>query len=377
MTVVESQAEDSAREQALAWYVELQDDELSAEERAAFHAWLAADPAHEREYRQLDALWQSLDDAADTPQAAQAEQYAAYYEAEADRRRRPRMAFGIPRPSGAGAWSALAAAGLVVALTGWLAVASGLFAPDVQHHATLLGEQRTIELADGSTVRLNTQSAIDVAYSDAERRVRLLDGQASFDVAKDAGRPFVVGVGDGEVVAIGTAFDVYKAGQQVTVTLLEGIVQVRRSDTVAAIQPASEPAVLPADGAAVVDQTAPAEPVAKPTVVAELRPGEQVSIGQGGTLTAVARVDVDRVTAWRDGKIDLHYTPLASAIAEVNRYSKVKLVLTDDRLAQVEVSGIFKAGNPNSFVRALEVRFGLYAVRTDDDRILLKSPARG
>ena len=381
MTTRKQKADDPVRLQAIKWDALRREAGAAIEDDAAFRAWIAADPAHERAYRAVGALWDGMAVLEQPPHRARAMAYVAEYKAQKaeQRRARPRVRFAVARP-----WPALAAAGLVVALAGWLAVASGLFTPEPLRHATALGEQRTVALADGSTVRLNTQTVIEVAYSDAARRVLLHDGQASFDVAADPDRPFTVVAGEGVVTAVGTAFDVYKSRDKVTVTLLEGVVEVRRradpplemlpapaeappASTEVETQPEPTPAVRPVQTPAVAEPAFP--------LMATLRAGEQVAVEQGGALSAIATVDVEQVTAWTSGRIKLQAAPLRDAIAEVNRYSRVKLVLADGRLADVRVSGSFKAGSSANFVRALEARYGIRPVRASDTRILLRSSA--
>lgn len=362
------------RSQALAWYVERLDGEPSPQDEAAFEVWLAADPAHEQEYRQLDVLCGQLGAFGNAPQIEQAKAYAARYRATTGRAGYFRWLGG----AGQGRGLALAAS-VALIFAGWAAFNTGVFLPDDGHYSTALGEQLSVELADGSTVRLNTATEIDVVFSESERRILLRRGQASFDVAHNAVRPFVVEAGEGTVTAVGTVFDVYDNGEAVTVTLIEGIVEVRQRDDVAAVRPALSTAGLQS---ATDDETDPAAtqltvPGPAARTVAELYAGDQISMGPGRGLTPVARVDVARVMAWEDGMIDLQNTPLREALLEVNRYSSVKLELTNDSLADVEVSGIFRVGKPENFVRALEVRFGLHATRPAKNRILLEPAAAG
>lgn len=374
--MLKKETDGAARSQALAWYVERLDGDLSPDDEAAFNAWLAGDPAHRREYGQLDVLCEQLGAFEAAPQVEQAKAYAARYRAHAAQKRRFAGLVSAPMMG-------MAAASLIAVVGVWLFMGQGLVSSGQGSHMTALGEQQTIDLADGSIVRLNTLSSVEITYSDEERRVLLHNGQASFDVAPDKARPFVVEAGDGVVTAVGTSFDVYRAGDDVTVTLIEGIVEVRNRDGVALPSPSppSSPAAIAPPATALQSAAEASTHVTDVSgilpAVAELRPGEQISIGRGGALTAVAQVDVERIVAWRDGNIDLHDTPLRQAIAEVNRYSEVKLVLADDDLAGVEVSGLFKIGKPKNFIRALETRFGLRAVQTSDGRILLQPPAAG
>lgn len=108
-------------------------------------------------------------------------------------------------------------------------------------------------------------------------------------------------------------------------------------------------------------------------VVATPRAGEQVAIEGDGALSEITTVDVDQVTAWTDGRTELTSAPLRQAVAEMNRYSPVKLELADDRLEDIWISGSFKAGATDSFVHGLESRLEIKAIKVSDSRILLRS----
>ena len=313
----------------------------------------------------LTRIADQMDALARSPQGARALHHADALRAEA-RRRKARWPARL-----AGAWRPLAAAAAIAVMIGGVALRSGvfdLFDGGVERHVTALGEQRSVTLADGSVVRLNTLTRIGVAFSDGQRRIDLVEGQASFDVAHDAARPFVVAAGDGLVTALGTEFDVLKAGPAVVVTLVSGSVTVE--------QVAAEARASTA-GPAVPSPDEVSEPRQTVVAAARLDPGEQVSIVPDGALTPVAAVDLDQVTAWQRGKIKLVDTPLAEAIAEVNRYSTTRLDLADDTLAQERIGGVFDVGDTDTFVRALEVRFGLRAVRASTRRVVLMRPASG
>ena len=343
----------TARSEALAWYVERMEPGFTAEQEAEFEHWFAADPVNQREYEQLDMMCSSLGAFEKAPEVLQAKAYAERYRAVAEGRAKAEMPVLItPR-----IYAMAAAASLVLIFSAWTFLSSQMLAPGVENYATALGERRLVELADGSTVQLNTQSVVDVAYSSDERQITLHRGQASFDVAHDPDRPFVVLAGDGVVTAIGTSFDVYRMGQDVRVTLLEGIVEVRQRPA-----PADEAEAIAVSGV---------------YNVAELRPGEQISIAHGTGLTPVEKVDINRVSAWKSVNIDFQNTLLRDAIVEVNRYSPVKLEIADDSLADIEVSGIFKTGQPGNFIRALEIRFGVRSSQAPGNRILLEPAANG
>ena len=290
-----------------------------------------------------------------------------------------------------GGLPALATAAMVAMIIGVAAVMHfTVFGDRAEHHATARGEQRSVVLADGSTVRLNTLTSINVAYSKARRHVVLIEGQATFEVATDLSRPFVVSAGGGTVTALGTAFDIYKTRDKVTVTLLEGVVEVRRqhersgtsalanqaetTTPAASLEPSPSQAVAADPGPA---RASPARASPARAVVTQLSPGEQVSIVRDGALSTVTKVDPSQVTAWQRGMIYLTGMSLEEAIAEVNRYADKRLVLADRELADLEIGGAFDAGDTAAFLRALELRFGLRPVQSSSHRVVLKRSSEG
>src|SRR5207249_1896122 len=133
-------------------------------------------------------------------------------------------------------------------------------------YSTGVGEQRSIELADGSTVSMNSKSRIRLRYSQAERSVDLLEGQALFHVAKDHARPFIVKADDTRVRAVGTQFDVYERRSGTVVTVLEG--------EVAVLAPAIAQAPRPGEGSTVPNDT----------------PASAISVSAGEQLTVTPKV---------------------------------------------------------------------------------------
>jgi transmembrane sensor len=221
------------------------------------------------------------------------------------------------------------------------------------------GEQRRLRLADGSTVMLNTRSKLRVRFNGAERRLFLDHGQAWFQVAKDAQRPFRVFVGKDEVRALGTAFDVRREGERATVTLEEGRVAIFRD---VSSQPLSTSPV--AGGAS---SKLMAGPVA-PAII--LSPGDEARLAPAVAPT-VAVVDLAHVQAWRTERVILESTPLAEAVEEFNRYGGPRLVLADPGLADLPVSGVFHTDRPQAFAEAVATAFPVQATTASDGQIVL------
>lgn len=300
---------------AAAWVARLGSDQRTRADDEAFEAWLAADPAHAAQYAEHAELWDGL-----SALGGEAEARAVLLVAEV--RALPRRR-GISRRAAIAGLGTAAAASLALFATPGLDRIRGV-------HRTRRGEQRQVILADGSRLMLDTDTRIDVDFSDAERRITLETGRAHFKVAKDAARPFRVFVGADEVRAVGTAFDVRKDQGVAKVTLEEGVVAVYRAAT---------PKI---DG------------VSAPSAV--LKPGQQARL-LAARPVQVAAVDLGREQAWRFGRMILDNAPLGEAIADLNRYGGRQVVLADPALADMKVSGVFHTRDPEAFVEAITAAF--------------------
>ena len=208
-------------------------------------------------------------------------------------------------------------------------------------YQTGTGETSAVTLRDGSIVTLNARTRIRVAVNGRGRHVDLIDGQALFDIAKDALRPFTVRAADRDITALGTAFDVRLDSTSVRVTLLEGTVRITRDRS-----------------------ELPSERI--------LTPGQQLVVRLPAAAETVVRdVDVAKVTGWRDGRIFLEDLTLAGAVAEMNRYSPVQISIVDPQIAELRVNGMFRAGEQDAFVTALQDYFPISARRDGDTKIEL------
>jgi transmembrane sensor len=219
-------------------------------------------------------------------------------------------------------------------------------------YQTGTGETSAVTLRDGSTVTLNARTRIRIAIGESLRCVELIDGQALFTVAKDPLRPFVVRAADRDITALGTSFDVRLDSTSVRVTLLEGKLKISRDH--------SRPVAI--------GSNSQAEPAGERI----LAPGQQlVALWPTANAAIVRDVDVAKVTGWRDGRIFLEDLTLASAVAEMNRYSAVQISIADPQIAGLRVNGMFRAGEQDAFVTALQDYFPISARRDGDTQIAL------
>jgi len=293
-------------EQAHAWLARLNSGDLDQEGRAEFERWRAESPAHAQAFRQAERLWAMLD----AP-------------LRADRQRR----LAAKPPPRLARWRRMGL-GLAVAALLVLAVGLGLF-PDYLRepgadYRTHIGEQTSIRLADGSMIHLNTDTALDVAFDAAQRRVVLRHGEAVFEVACDNHRPFRVVSGQVLTEAVGTRFVVRYDGSAGRVALVEGKVRTafRR-------------------GKGLADEAV------------ALRPGEGVSFTAAG-LTGASPVDALAAEAWRRGRLVMNFATLQDVVAEINRYRRGQVILLGDRLARREINVAIDLDHIDAWLDALK-----------------------
>lgn len=311
-----------ADREAAEWFARLGNRAITNDELAAFEGW-RRDPANVDAYNRVEAVWSSASRVSRDPELLKAADEAL--------RRKPRVRTFPSLP----VWAGIAVIGTAVAAAALLSIVPPITPRD---YTTAVGEQLPITLADGSSIRLDTDSALRVRY-EGNRRLILLDrGQALFTVAHDADRPFVVEAGETSVTALGTVFDVRRGSSDVRVTLVAGSVAVR-------------------------DETGDRDRHWR------LSPGGQVKIEP--TRAQVATVDGAAATSWSQGQLIFRDTPLIEAIAEVNRYLPNKVVLDDARVKNVRVNGVFNTGDRAAFVAAASDVLGLIALPQKDGSIRL------
>lgn len=328
-----AKSDDAVRREASDW-VALIHDADAAVDRAAFERWRASDPRHAAAYARAERAWDTA--------ALLAHTSFGRARSLPERRRffdRPQMRYAFA-----------VAAVLVVAILGLSVGGVGLFRPHPTPQATQLasrvGQIQQVALADGSTITLDTDSVLRVAFTGTERRLYLSRGRARFVVAHDAARPFVVMAGNGSVTARGTIFDVAVADNHVKVVLLRGVVEVR-------------------DGRASTDTAQPA--------IARLNPGQQISFGTAEPLVTpqpAAMID----TQWTAGMLSFDRIRLADAIVQANRYSTTKISLADPALGDLRITGAFHAGDAAGLAESIAESLSLRAAKTPQGDVVISAP---
>jgi transmembrane sensor len=321
------------------WLARLDAGSPSAQLTAAVRAWRLRDPRHEAAFLRLRAAWGKLDRlqalrppaahgvdadwvAGTVPAAVPFAERAGPAGPPAQRRR---MAYAV-------------AASLALAAGAWLALRDG---STTQDYSTGLGGFERVALADGSLIELNTDTELRVSLTPRARVLELLRGEATFGVAPDSRRPFVVIAGPSAVRALGTRFNVRRvAEEKMEVMVTEGRVAVGARQNVAG-------------------------PGFEPTLAQQLTQGQSAAVQRDGTarVRQVSATESRRALAWQAGMLQFDGQPLSEVVEEFNRYNSRQLRVADPRAAALTIGGYFQATRPDLFVSVLESSFGLRADR--------------
>jgi transmembrane sensor len=335
--------------EAATWRVTLSEAELETSED--FEAWLAADARNATAWRHMEGLWDHFGDNATAPELMAARQETLE---RASRSHARRHRVGWRRAWGSNLVAASAAA---VAVLAGLAAGGAWYVtkPDVYH--TALGERRTVLLSDGSRVALDSNTVLQVRMLARERKLDLIRGQARFDVAHDADRPFQVHARGETVVATGTSFNVDLIGQKVLVTLIEGTVSILQD------RPA---------------RFLPAAPQAPAPVLARLTSGEELITPETHSTSApvaavqvVQNVNLDKTTAWESGQLIFEDEPLSSVAERVSRYA-AHPVTAEGSAGALRISGVFNAGDTATFVDTVQRAFPVQVEQAEDGSVTLR-----
>lgn len=320
---------------AAEWIAERDRDAWSHQRQRDLDAWLDESVAHRVAYLRLHAAWQRAD------------RLRALRSAESSARSNPVVASVRtgPRargPRGLEAWGFRAVAGIAVLGAAILLNGNLSRLGSAQVFATPIGARESVVLEDGSKLTLNTSTQLRAKIDWNERIVWLDDGEAYFDIAHDAARPFVIIAGSRRVTVVGTKFSLRREGDRLKVDVVEGRVRVQSASS-------------------------------SPTLLSR---GE-TAISEGSNVLVSRRTERQSLaaTSWLDGRLVFDQMTIAEAAAQFNRYNRKKLVIADPAAANVRIGGTFEAGNVEGFARLMQAGFGL-VVESHDDRIVMYSAAR-
>ncbi|MDP1873379.1 FecR domain-containing protein [Phenylobacterium sp.] len=314
----EVQAANEIDDEAALWAVRSDARGLEPTTDVELAAWLAGDPRRQGAYLRAQAALSLVDRARALPSTDL----------------QPAKAPTLPRRALL-AWGGGAAAAAI----GGTAIVMNL---GTERFTTGLGEIRRAPLADGTQMILNTESALKVQITTRRRQIEVLQGEAWFDVAHDPQRPFIVQAGGARFQALGTAFSVRQLGGRTDLQVTEGVVEASRSDG---------------------------------GQRADVRAGHRLSVTDTDQAFVV-RPDpaaIRRSLAWRQGELVLDGETLSEAAAEFNRYNSLKIVVEDPELGGEQLVGLFRTGDPESFVTSVTTLLGA-EVRREGEVLRLRRP---
>lgn len=327
------------------WFAKLKAEPLSDKTNQEFLDWLEENPENEQQYERCELAWDLAEELEQDAEIASLIRECDERIAQSKHRKQSenrsnflqglRELFAAPKAKiGAFAFACAAVISVFV-----------LQMP--QTYQTGIGEQLVVALADGSTITLNTDTELRVNFTKDHRGIELQRGEAVFEVAHDANRPFDVFAANGMARAVGTRFNVAMEQGQVTVSVLEGVVEVRAG----------------------VDRETPGQGVEdlnSRNRSALLKIGQAVNYWQEGAIAEPHKARINRINAWQKGKLAFDADPLQEVIKEHNRYSSQKIVISRDQLKSIEVSGVFNAGDTEALLYALQETFGIRALHRNN-----------
>lgn len=324
-----NQRTERAAEEAAVWHVRLAAENATEADFLDFEAWIS-DPVHRAAYEAIDALDEVLAvDRADLLKALDASQAEILLFQPI--KKKPAVLHGVSRRLVIG--GALAA-GLAVLIVG-----PNLLKPSLEWttYTTAPGETRTLNLEDGSTVTMNGASSLKVAFSARERRVEMADAEATFDVAKNPARPFLIGARGHEIKVVGTEFNVFNFDGATRVTVRRGIVQVHRNG----------------DGNS-----------------ARLLAGQEFA--QSGAAPGLVRAcDPEDAFAWRSGQLVYDDARLTDVVSALNRRFRTPMRL-EAGAGDARFTGVLSLDSEEAVVRRLEAFLPISAERVGGEYVLRK-----
>lgn len=346
-----STAHDDPVTQASKFFMDFRAGDGTPSVRRRFEKWLRASPEHVRAYLDVAAIWSTLPIGDPEGRINIHALLAAALESDDDSVVELRLTetnaghrYYRFRP-----WAIAACLMLMVTLVaaGWL------YVPEGRTYSTGIGEQRTLLLADGSTVIMNALTTIRVQMTKEARKITLIHGQAYFHDPDEPARPFIVRTGSTTVRAIGTEFDVNKRSDRTVVTVLEGQVAVAKSS--ASIGSIERRELLRDLAGSATKLTAVLVPA-----------GEQVTV-LAQNIFAPKRVDMGPVTAWMQQRLIFNNTPLEEVAHQFNLYSKRRLVIADPSLRSLGIGGEYSASDPAAMIEFLRSQPALHVIETGDE----------
>ena len=321
------ETKEGLRDDAVAWLVRVQSDAATVDDWMALTDWLEGSPARQEAFEEAELIVADL--------AERREEIAAALKPPVDNvisfpaaKRKPTAA--APRRAWIGGAIAASLAVMVGGPALWNASQGALVT-----YETKPGETRRIDLADGTHITLDGGSKLSVRLGWKARRVEMGLAQASFDVAKDPSRPFLIGVGDQAVRVVGTEFNIRNDGRSVRVTVRRGVVEVAQRD-------------------------------AKGQAPTRLTVGQELRHIQGSDTAQVRRVEASNAFAWSQGQLVADNETLGDIVADLNRRFPIPIRIAPEAASR-RFSGVIALDDEDAAVRLLATYASLQVDRTAEE----------
>lgn len=335
--VVPLHTSNSIDDEASLWLVRLDNGSLSRQDKKDFKVWLAVDKRHLVALKAMADVWNDMDEVLSMITDEGSSENISLWP----------ILTPVFKPL------MLAASVSFFAVLLWLTVPEGV---QKNSYATVIGQQLDTTFADGSTIHLNTNTVIETEFSKDKRIIKLIQGEALFEVAHDPNRPFIVYAGDRLVQAIGTKFVVHIKSENIQVTVTDGKVKMSKVATDTPLSDIKElnDTVVQAGDVFIVK-------------------GERVITNndQAPILTHIKTENLQHELSWLDGKLIFDNETLFDVIEEINRYLDITIVLKDPSLHALRMSGRFDLGDSEALIEAIELSFNIESQRIDSNKILL------
>ncbi|MBT8342717.1 MAG: DUF4880 domain-containing protein [Desulfatitalea sp.] len=363
--------DDKRLKEAVHWLVQLESESLSSEKQADFWDWLYQDYKNKATFQFVECVWASVGELKHDPMAVQLTESLRSKRSQPSKSRVFQgIRLSLPRIRFAGA----AVTALLILASFWL-IQTGIF--QKQRFITAIGEQKTIALSDGTIVRLDTQTAIEISFNKQFRNIVLKKGKAFFSVAHAPHRPFIVHTDGITAQALGTQFSVYKQERDIAIAVTKGRVQVSSGDTGFLTAPQSIPG-NPKEPTAVDINPTPYHLGAPQNLSKKVVESGQIIIVDKQMIRYVIEpVDMKTETAWQEGRLELQNKPLEDVVKEINRYVENRIIIDDDALRKTRINIILKIKNRSDFLKTLEAVIPI-TYRTDKaGRIIITKKTMG
>ncbi len=324
-------------EEAAVWLVRLDNGNLSKQDKNDLKAWLAIDKRHQVALQAMADTWDDMDEVLNIVNSKSASEKLSILP----------ILTPILKPLA------------VAASVSFIAVFMWLNSPEqVQRYSysTAIGQQLDTRFIDGSVIHLNTNSHVEAEFTTGKRIIKLIKGEALFDVAHDPQRPFIVYAGNRLVQAVGTKFVVQIDSENIEITVTEGKVKLSQVNTGASL-----------DNIRALDS----KMINKGDVF--IAKGEQAIAEQNHAPKLVHLQDsyIQRELSWLDGKLVFENENLADIVEEINRYSDINILLKDEELSRLKISGRFDLDDSRALIEAIELAFNLTSQQIDSNSVLL------